>query len=244
VPQRVPVFARWRPPELRRDRFCRTGRGLSRKPAVPGSITRRHRLPALSWSRTGARRCGEVGRCREWPSRDREPAQPRSPASARDLHAMPPRIDEQRAAVPNSALRASTVFVRAGAAARGLLYSFRSRAWKRPRRQVRDCGWSVPPTQVGVFSAQRDDVFHLPRPARHSPRSRRSDALHGGLRKLSPRAAPRWSAAGAGRCRGRDVHRLSHAEAAHGRRGACGDDRPLHSAAAAVARSSRRSDRG
>ena len=101
------------------------------------------------------------------------------------------------------------------------------------RRQVRDRQRRVPPAQVGMLSAQRDDVPHVPRPARHPARARGGRASGGGVPGLPPGecitgGAPRV----AGVAAGRDLHRLPHAEAAHRRCRSRGDDRPLHPAPA------------
>ena len=71
------------------------------------------------------------------------------------------------------------------------------------------------------------------------------DALRGDLCRAATASrirggAPRVPGVGSGR----HMHRLPHAEAAHGRRGSRRDDRSLHSASTAVARSAGRAHRG
>ena len=75
------------------------------------SVARGHRLPALSRAGAGTHRGGEDRRSRGESPCDCEPGDARPRTAARDVHAVPPRIDEQPAAVPGSPLRASAVFV-------------------------------------------------------------------------------------------------------------------------------------
>ena len=128
---------------------------------------RRNRLPTLPRSRSGSHRCDPIGRRRRRPD-DRQSWAIRSGAAARGVHAMPSRVDERPAAVPDPPLRTPAVFICAGKAAGGLLHSFRPCGGRRPGGQVRNRGSRVPPAEVGVLSAQRHDVPHLSRPARHS----------------------------------------------------------------------------
>jgi hypothetical protein len=115
-----------------------------------------------------------------------------------------------------------------------LLHPFRSRARSTgARRQVRDRRRRVPPAQVGVLSAQRDDVRDVSRPARHRARRQGRGALCRDLRELPQDPASAWRPAGGGRRSRRHVHRLPHAEAASGRRGSRRHDGPLHPAPAA-----------
>ena len=158
------------------------------------------------------------------------PATSRSRPAARNVHAMPPRADEHPAAVSDSPLRASAVLVYARKAAQRLLHLFRSCAWKRPRRQVRDRERRVPFAQVGLLSAQRDDVRDVPRPARHPARCQGRRALRGRLPELPQDGAYPRSAAGAGVGAGAtclDCHmpKRRTEDAVH-----VVDDRPLHPA--------------
>ena len=222
VSQRLSAFARGKSAKARR--------GRSRGAALRRFIAGGHRLPTLSWAGTGARRGNQTRRPRGRPADDCEPgnAQPRT--AARDVHAVPPGIDEQPAAISDSPSRASAVFVYTRKGARRLLHSFRSRAREWPRRQIRNCKRRIPPAQVGLFSAQRDDVRHLSRPARHSARPERSEALCGGLSGLPSGDASWRYATGPGRGSRRHLPRLPYAEAADRRRGPRGHDRSLHSA--------------
>ena len=71
-----------------------------------------------------------------------------------------------------------------GKALARLLPAFRSRAGNGARRQVRDRERRISVAQVGVFSAERDDVRHLPRSARHPSRREGRATLRGGVRWL------------------------------------------------------------
>ena len=69
------------------------------------------------------------------------------------------------------------------------------------RRQVRDRRRRVPPAQVGVLSAQRDDLPHVSQPARHRARCQSRGALRRDLRELPQDAASARRAACGGRRR-------------------------------------------
>ena len=115
------------------------------------------------------------------------PGEARSGAAARSVHAVPSRVDEQPAAVSDSAVRAPAVFICAGKAA-GATTSFISITRRRAgaRRQVRDRGRRVPPAQVGMLSAQRDDLPHVSQPARHPARAQSGRTLRRGVPELPP----------------------------------------------------------
>ena len=174
VPQRISAFA---------------GGRRSRGAPIRGS-SQRHRLPAMPWSGAATHRRDRTQRCRRRAPRDRQSrlAQPR--AAARDLPAVSPRVDERPAAVSDPPVRTRAVFVRAWPAARRLRHPFRSRAWDRSRRQVRDQQRRVPSSQVGVFSAERDDVRHVSRSARCSAWWRGRQALRRDLPELPCERAP------------------------------------------------------
>ena len=76
----------------------------------------------------------------------------------------------------------------------------------------------VPAAEIGLLSAERDDMRHLPQSARHSPGCEGRAALRVGVCELPPGVHAARSAADAKSTRWRELSRLPHAEAAGRRR--------------------------
>ena len=138
-------------------------------------------------------------RPRSGPAGDCEPRETQPRAAARNVHAVSPRVDEQPAAVSDSRYEHPPFSSTPGKPLSDYFIHFDHAPGTRSRRQVRDRRRRVPSAQVGVLSAQRDDVPHLPRPARYSARRQGGGALRGGLPELPSDAASRRRAAGGGR---------------------------------------------
>ena len=142
-------------------------------PAVRRRTARGHRLPALPWAGAGACRGGQgeatstAGR-----SGNRQSGEVRSGAAARSVHAVPPRVDEQSAAVSDPTATSSPPFsYTPGKPLSDYFIHFDHAAGRRAAEDKFEiAGGRVPPAQVGMLPAQRHDVPHVPRPARHSAR--------------------------------------------------------------------------
>ena len=178
------------------------------------------------------------------------PGHARSRAAARDLHAVPSRVDEQSAAVSDPPLRARAVFVRAGKAARAIT-SFTSITRQAPGRddKFEIAGGAYRLRKSACF--QRSEMTCVTCHNPHDvPRGAEAvQALRRGLSELPHEHASLGRARASRTSARRDLPRLPYAEAAHGGCRSRGDDRPLHSAAndrarRSAGRSHGRTDRG
>ena len=108
-------------------RAPRRGRSVD-GPKFGRAAARGHRLPAMSRSGTGTRRCGESRRPRSGRSGDRESREARSRPPARIVHAVSPRVDEQPLPFQIPRYEHPPFSYTPGKAAERLLHPFRSRA--------------------------------------------------------------------------------------------------------------------
>ena len=166
-----------------------------------------------------------------------EPGEVRPRTAARNLPAMPPRDDEQSAAVSDSPLRASAVFLHARQS-RSATTSSTSIMRRAP---VGTTSSRLPAARTGCAKSacfQRSEMTcvtcHDPHDIPRGARPPCSTTCRCARAVTPGRASRRRRCAGSvqdRRPRPRHLPRLPHAEAPRGRCRARGDDRPLHSAA-------------